>query len=128
MTTVSVYADYKAHPVRNRMAILAVTLTTILICVVFTVGFGFTTALSLSFGASPGPGADSCSIYGFSVFIADNFTVFQMNHTVRKLCNRFVMRNHNNRLMKLLPCYYGAESVFRRVAGTGSGQLQHLRR
>lgn len=56
--------DYKAHRVRNRMAVLAVTLTTILICVVFTVGFGFTTALSLSFGASPGPGADSCSIYG----------------------------------------------------------------
>lgn len=53
--------DYKAHPVRNRMAVLAVTLTTVLICVVFTVGFGFTTALSLSFGASPGPGADSCS-------------------------------------------------------------------
>ena len=54
--------DYKAHPVRNRMAILVVTLTTILICVVFTVGFGFTTALSLYFGATPGPGAESCSI------------------------------------------------------------------
>ncbi|MDE5934102.1 MAG: hypothetical protein K2H40_16690, partial [Lachnospiraceae bacterium] len=56
--------DYKAHPVRNRMAILAVALTTILICVVFTVGFGFVKAVNLSFGASPGPGADSCHIYG----------------------------------------------------------------
>lgn len=56
--------DYKAHPVRNRMAILAVALTSILICVVFTVGFGFVGAVSLSFGASPGPGADSCCIYG----------------------------------------------------------------
>ena len=56
--------DYKAHPVRNGMAVLAVALTTILICVVFTVGFGFVRAVSLSFGASPGPGADSCFIYG----------------------------------------------------------------
>lgn len=56
--------DYKAHPVRNRMAILAVALTAILICVVFTVGFGFVKAVTLSFGASPGPGADSCHIYG----------------------------------------------------------------
>ncbi|MBD5492196.1 MAG: ABC transporter permease [Lachnospiraceae bacterium] len=56
--------DYKAHSVRNRMAILAVALTTILICVVFTVGIGFIKAVTLSFGASPGPGADSCSIYG----------------------------------------------------------------
>ncbi len=56
--------DYKAHPVRDRMAILAVTLTTILICVVFTVGIGFAKAVTLSFGAAPGPGADSCSIYG----------------------------------------------------------------
>lgn len=56
--------DYRSHPVRNRMAILAVALTSILICVVFTVGFGFVGALSLSFGASPGPGADSCCIYG----------------------------------------------------------------
>lgn len=56
--------DYKAHPVRNRMAILAVALTTILICVVLTVGIGLVKAETLSFGASPGPGADSCSIYG----------------------------------------------------------------
>ena len=48
--------DYKAHPVRNRMAILAVTLTTILICVVFTVGIGFAKTVTLSFGAAPGPG------------------------------------------------------------------------
>ena len=40
--------DYKAHPVRNRMAILAVALTAILICVVFTVGFGFVGAMNLS--------------------------------------------------------------------------------
>ena len=30
--------DYKAHPVRNRIAILAVALTAILIVVTFTVG------------------------------------------------------------------------------------------
>ena len=62
--------DYKAHPVRNRMAILAVTLTTILICVVFTVGVGFVRAVTLSFGASPGPGADSCCIYGDEEILA----------------------------------------------------------
>lgn len=62
--------DYKAHPVRNRMAILAVALTTILICVVFTVGVGFVKAVTLSFGASPGPGADSCSIYGDEEILA----------------------------------------------------------
>jgi len=56
--------DYEAHPVRNRMAILAVALTCILICVVFTVGLGFVRTISLSFGASPGPGADSSYIYG----------------------------------------------------------------
>ena len=55
--------DYEAHPVRNRMAILAVALTCILICVVFTVGLGFVRTISLSFGASPGPGADSSYIY-----------------------------------------------------------------
>ena len=74
--------DYKAHPVRNRMAILAVTLTTILICVVFTVGFGFTTALSLSFGASPGPGADSCSIYGDEEVLERTRTLSQVDHAV----------------------------------------------
>ncbi|MDE7276000.1 MAG: ABC transporter permease, partial [Lachnospiraceae bacterium] len=62
--------DYKAHPVRNRMAILAVALTAILICVVFTVGFGFVGAMNLSFGASPGPGADSCCIYGDEEILA----------------------------------------------------------
>lgn len=62
--------DYKAHPVRNRMAILAVALTTILICVVFTVGVGLVKAEILSFGASPGPGADSCCIYGDEEILA----------------------------------------------------------
>lgn len=56
--------DYKAHPVRNRIAILAVALTAILIVVTFTVGIGFVNAQTRSIGASPGPGADSAMIYG----------------------------------------------------------------
>lgn len=56
--------DYKAHPVRNRIAVLAVALTAILIVVTFTVGIGFVSAETRSMGASPGPGADSAVIYG----------------------------------------------------------------
>ncbi|MDE6847488.1 MAG: hypothetical protein K2J99_17210 [Lachnospiraceae bacterium] len=56
--------DYKAHPVRNRIAILAVALTAILIVVTFTVGIGFASASTRAMGASPGPGADSAMIYG----------------------------------------------------------------
>lgn len=55
--------DYKAHPVRNRIAVLAVALTAILLVVVFSVGLGMIKTISLSMGASPGPGADG-SIYG----------------------------------------------------------------
>ena len=86
--------DYKAHPVRNRMAILAVTLTTILICVVFTVGFGFTTALSLSFGASPGPGADSCSIYGDEEVLERTRTLSQVDWAAYvKRCSTTYLHN-----------------------------------
>lgn len=56
--------DYRAHPVRNRIAILAVALTAILITVTFTVGIGFVSAETRAIGASPGPGADSAMIYG----------------------------------------------------------------
>ena len=56
--------DYRAHPVRNRLAILAVSLTAVLIGVTFTVGIGFINAEKRSMGASPGPGADSSLIYG----------------------------------------------------------------
>lgn len=56
--------DYKAHPVRNRLAILAVALTAVLMVVTFTVGIGLVRTAVLSMGASPGPGADSSSIYG----------------------------------------------------------------
>lgn len=56
--------DYKARPVRNRIAVLAVALTAILLVVVFSVGIGMVKTVSLSMGASPGPGADSSSIRG----------------------------------------------------------------
>lgn len=56
--------DYKAHAVRNRVAILAVMLTTILITVIFTVGFSLVRTASLSVSASPGPGADGSCVYG----------------------------------------------------------------
>lgn len=55
---------YKAHPARNRLAILAVALTAVLIVVTFTVGIGFVEAETRYFTASPGPGADSAMIYG----------------------------------------------------------------
>lgn len=56
--------DYKAHPVRNRLAVLAVALTAVLLVVAFTVGIGLVRTAVLSLGASPGPGADSNIIYG----------------------------------------------------------------
>lgn len=62
--------DYRAHPVRNRLAVLAVTLTAVLIVVIFTVGIGFMQAMSRSMGASPGPGADSAMIFGDKEILA----------------------------------------------------------
>lgn len=56
--------DYKAHPVRNRIAVLAVALTAVLLVVVFSVGLGMVKTVSLSMEAAPGPGADGNSIYG----------------------------------------------------------------
>lgn len=56
--------NYRAHPGRNRMAILAVILTTILISVVFTVGFVFYQTIYMSENASPGPGCDGNGFYG----------------------------------------------------------------
>lgn len=56
--------DYRAHPVRNRLAVLAVALTAVLIVEIFTVGFGFVKAYTRCMGASPGPGADSAMIFG----------------------------------------------------------------
>ena len=62
--------DYRAHPVRNRLAVLAVTLTAVLIVVIFTVGIGFMQAMTRSMGASPGPGADSAMIFGDEEILA----------------------------------------------------------
>lgn len=56
--------DYRAHPVRNRLAVLAVALSAILLSVTFSVGIGFVQTAVRSIGASPGPGCDSASIYG----------------------------------------------------------------
>ncbi len=56
--------DYKAHPVRNRIAVLAVALTTILLVVVFFVGLGMVKTVTLAMGAAPGPGADGNVILG----------------------------------------------------------------
>ncbi len=56
--------EYRAHKVRNRMAILAVTLTTILITLIFTVGLSLVRTVSLSYTAAPGPGADGNCVYG----------------------------------------------------------------
>lgn len=56
--------DYKAHPVRNRLAVLAVALSAILLIVTFSVGIGFVQTSTRAMGASPGPGCDSASILG----------------------------------------------------------------
>lgn len=56
--------DYRAHPVRNRLAVLAVALSTILLSVTFSVGIGFVQTYIHALGASPGPGCDSASILG----------------------------------------------------------------
>ncbi len=56
--------DYKAHPIRNRLAVLAVALCAILLSVTFSVGIGYVQTLTRALGASLGPGADSASIYG----------------------------------------------------------------
>lgn len=56
--------DYRAHPVRNWLAILAVALTALLIVLTFTIGIGFARTVTRSMGAAPGPGADGAGIYG----------------------------------------------------------------
>lgn len=56
--------DYKAHPVRNRLAVLAVALSAILLSVTFSVGIGFVQTSVRAMGASPGPGCDSAAIFG----------------------------------------------------------------
>lgn len=56
--------DYKAHPVRNRLAALAVALSAILLSVTFSVGIGFVQTSTRATGASPGPGCDSAAIMG----------------------------------------------------------------
>lgn len=56
--------EYRAHKVRNRMAILAVMLTTILITLIFTVGLSLMRTVSLASTAAPGPGADGNCVYG----------------------------------------------------------------
>lgn len=56
--------DYKAHVVRNRIAVFAVALTAVLIVVTFTVGIGFVRTESRYLGAAPGPGADGAFLYG----------------------------------------------------------------
>ncbi len=56
--------EYRAHKARNRMAVLAVTLTTILITLIFTVGLSLVRTVSLAVTAAPGPGADGNCVYG----------------------------------------------------------------
>ena len=56
--------DYKAHPIRNRLGILAVALCAILLSVAFSTGIGLVQTLTRSMGAAPGPGADSNAVYG----------------------------------------------------------------
>ena len=56
--------DYKAHPARNRLAVLAVALSAILLSVTFSVGIGYVQTYTRALGASPGPGCDSASILG----------------------------------------------------------------
>ena len=56
--------DYRAHPVRNRLGILAVALCAVMIIITFSVGIGLAQTYSRSMGASPGPGADSASLCG----------------------------------------------------------------
>lgn len=56
--------NYRAHPGRNRMAILAVILTTVLISVAFTVGFTVYQTVYTMESAAPGPGCDSNGFYG----------------------------------------------------------------
>jgi putative ABC transport system permease protein len=56
--------DYKVHTVRNRVAVLAVILTAVLLAVVFNVGLSLVRTVSLATGASPGPGADGNCVYG----------------------------------------------------------------
>lgn len=56
--------NYKAHPGRNRMAILSVILTTILISVAFTVGITMYLTIYTMLSASPGPGSDGIGFYG----------------------------------------------------------------
>lgn len=56
--------DYRAHPVRNRLAILAVALCAVMIIITFSVGIGLAQTVSRSMGAAPGPGADSASLCG----------------------------------------------------------------
>ncbi len=71
--------DYRAHPVRSRLAVLAVALTAVLIVVIFTVGIGFMTAQTRSMGASPGPGADSAMILGNEEILARARTLPQVD-------------------------------------------------
>lgn len=56
--------DYKAHPGRNTLAVLAVALSAILLGLTLSVGIGFVQTSARSLGASPGPGCESASIYG----------------------------------------------------------------
>lgn len=56
--------DYKVHTVRNRVAVLAVILTAVLLAVVFNVGLSLVHTVSLATAASPGPGADGNCVYG----------------------------------------------------------------
>ncbi len=56
--------DYKVHTVRNRVAVLAVILTAVLLAVVFNVGLSLVRTVSLATAASPGPGADGNCVYG----------------------------------------------------------------
>ena len=48
--------DYKVHTVRNRVAVLAVILTAVLLAVVFNVGLSLVHTVSLATAASPAPG------------------------------------------------------------------------
>lgn len=56
--------NYKSHKGRNRMAILAIILTTMLISVTFTAGFSIYQTIDTAENAAPGPGSDSNGFYG----------------------------------------------------------------
>lgn len=102
--------DYKAHPVRNRLAILAVALTAVLMVVTFTVGVGLVRTTVLSLGASPGPGADSSVVYGDEQILGKIRQLSQVDWAAYvKRCSS--TRLHNKEFAGLDVFLYAADEV-----------------